>query len=160
MADQNAAAAPVISRSEVQWLGGQAFNAGPEGRQHRIEAGGKGPAPGPVETLLNAIATCSGLDVIDIINKRKTPVEKMSVGVVAERRTEHPRRLMRVEIEYRIDGAGIEREHAERAVRLSFEKYCSVSCSLAPDIVVEAALTLNGEKGEAIRQNVWSPDSA
>jgi putative redox protein len=159
MADQNTtAAAPVISKSEITWLGGQAFNAGPDGRQHRIEAGGKGPAPGPVETLLNAIATCSGLDIIDIIAKRRTPVEKMSVSVAAERRTEHPRRLVRVEIEYRVDGAGIEREHAERAVQLSFERYCSVSCSLAPDIVVEATLTLNGEKGQPVRQSVWKPE--
>jgi putative redox protein len=158
MVDQNATATPVVTSTEVQWLGAQAFNAGNEGRQHRIEAGGKGPAPGPVEALLNAIATCSALDIIDIIAKRRTPVEKMSIGVVGERRTEHPRRLMKLSIEYRIDGAGIERDQAERAMQLSFERYCSVSGSLAPDIVVETSLTLNGEKGQAIRQNVWKPE--
>jgi putative redox protein len=65
---------------------------------------------------------------------------------------------MKLIIEYRVDGAGIEREHAERAMQLSFERYCSVSGSLAPDIVVETSLTLNGEKGQAIRQNVWKPE--
>jgi uncharacterized OsmC-like protein len=62
-----------------------------------------------------------------------------------------------MELEYRIDGAGIEREHAERAIQLSFERYCSVACSMAPDIVFETRLILNGEAGEAKRQKIWSP---
>lgn len=153
---QGAPAGPVISRTEVTWRGEKLFDAGPAGRQHRIDAGAK-EAPGPVETLLSAVATCSSVDIIDIIAKRKTPVERMSVSVTAERRPEYPRRVMRMEIEYRIDGAGIEREHAERAMQLSFERYCSVAASLAPDIVVEARLTLNGESFPATRQKVWAP---
>ncbi len=148
------AVGPVLTRSTATWLGDKAFNAGPAGRQHRIESGGP-DSPGPVEALLGAIATCSGLDVIDIIGKRRTPVEKFSVNVLGERRQEHPRRLMRLEIEYVVDGPGIEREHAERAIQLSFERYCSVSASLASDIVVEASLTLNGEKFPPVRQNVF-----
>jgi len=146
---------PVISKTEVTWRGERLFDAGPAGRQHRIDAGAK-EAPGPVETLLSAIATCSSVDIIDIIAKRKTPVERLSVSVVGERRPEFPRRLMKLQIEYRIDGEGIEREQAERAVQLSFERYCSVAASLAPDIQVEATLTLNGEKGASIPQKVWS----
>jgi putative redox protein len=151
-----APAGPVISRTEVTWRGERLFDAGPAGRQHRIDASAK-EAPGPVETLLSALATCSSVDVIDIIAKRKTPVERLSVSVTAERRAEFPRRVQRIEIEYRIDGAGIERAHAERAMQLSFERYCSVAASLAPDIDVEASLTLNGEKGPAVRQKVWTP---
>lgn len=149
-------AGPVITRTEVTWRGERLFDAGPAGRTHRIDAGAK-EAPGPVETLLNALATCSGIDVIDIIAKRKTPVERMTVHVTAERRPEAPRRVRRVEIEFRIDGAGIERDHAERAIQLSFERYCSVASSLAPDIVAEASLTLNGESFPAVRQQIWTP---
>ena len=150
---------PVISKTEVTWRGERLFDAGPAGRQHRIDAGAK-EAPGPVETLLSAIATCSSVDIIDIIAKRKTPVERLSVSVVGERRPEFPRRLMKLQIEYRIDGEGIEREQAERALQLSFERYCSVAASLAPDIQVEATLTLNGEKGPSIPQKVWSINDA
>lgn len=154
-AQPTAPAGPVITKTEVTWRGERLFDAGPAGRQHRIDAGAK-EAPGPVETLLGAIATCSAVDIIDIIAKRKTPVERFSATVVGERRPEFPRRLMKLHIEYSIDGAGIEREHAERAMQLSFEKYCSVASSLAPDIVVDASLTLNGEKGQAMTQKVWS----
>ncbi|MDB4878364.1 MAG: OsmC family protein [Gemmatimonadetes bacterium] len=149
---------PVLTRTEVVWRGERLFDAGPVGRTHRIDASAK-EAPGPVETLLNAVATCSGVDVIDIIAKRKTPVERMVINVVAERREEFPRRVQRMEIEFRIDGAGIEREHAERAIQLSYERYCSVATSLAPDIVTETKLTLNGESFPAVRQKVWTPST-
>jgi putative redox protein len=148
--------APVITRSEVTWRGEKLFDAGPAGRTHRIDASAK-EAPGPVETLLSALVACSAVDVLDIIAKRKTPVERMTVSIAAERRPEFPRRVQRADIELRIDGVGIEREHAERAIQLSFERYCSVASSLAPDIIIETRLTLNGEPGPQVRQKVWSP---
>jgi putative redox protein len=147
---------PVVSNSAVTWRGDRSFEAGPVGRTHLIDAGAK-VAPGPVETLLNAIATCSGTDILDIIAKRKTPVERMSVVVSAVRRADFPRRVEKLDMEFVIDGVGIEREHAERAIQLSFEKYCSVAASLAPDIETNASLTLNGEKFPAVRQKVWTP---
>jgi len=149
------ASGPVITRSEITWRGDKSFDAGPAGRTHRIDGGAK-QAPGPVETLLNSIAACSSLDVIDIIAKRRTPVERLSVELAADRRPEFPRRVRRVDIEFRIDGAGIEREQAERAIELSFERYCSVVGSLAPDIVWETRLTLNGETGAPVRQKPWT----
>ncbi|MEP6492585.1 MAG: OsmC family protein [bacterium] len=145
-----------VTRTQVTWLGERLFEAGNPGRTHRIDAGAK-EAPGPVETLLNALATCAGVDIVEIIAKRKTPVERMTVHVAGERRPQFPRRLRHVDIEYRIDGAGIEREHAERAIQLSFEMYCSVAASLAPDIVIEARLTLNGESFPAVRMKPWTP---
>src|ERR1044071_8094638 len=100
--------APVITRSEITWRGERSFDAGPAGRTHRIDAAAK-EAPGPVETLLNALVTCSSVDIIDIIGKRKTPVERLTATIAGERRPEFPRRLMHVQIEFTIDGAGIER---------------------------------------------------
>jgi putative redox protein len=52
------------------------------------------------------------------------------------RADEVPARLVGAEILYRISGAGIERTHAERAVALAVEKYCSVRSSLDPAIPI------------------------
>ena len=155
-AKPEAPAGPVISRTEVAWRGERLFDAGPPGRTHRIDAGAK-EAPGPVETLLSAIASCSGVDVIDIIAKRKTPVERMTINVTAERRPEFPRRVQKLQIDFHIDGAGIDREHAGRAIQLSYERYCSVAASLAADIVTHTSLTLNGEAFPPVLQKVWTP---
>jgi putative redox protein len=62
--------------------------------------------------------------------------------------------VLRFDIAYRIDGAGIERQHAERAIKLAIEKYCTVAATLKPDIVIETTLTLNDEEGAPIRQPI------
>lgn len=150
--------APVISRTNVSWTGAHRFVAGPEGRTHEIDADAQ-VAPGPVETLLNALAACSAVDVLDILAKRRTPVQKMSIRVEAERRAQAPRRVLRLLLEFSIDGDAIEPEQAQRAIRLSYERYCSVAASLGADIDVQIGLTLNGKSFPPSTHVVWRPDS-
>jgi putative redox protein len=127
------------------WLGEHRFDAGrPGGVTHRIDASAK-EGPSPVDTLLNALASCTSVDVVDILAKRRTPVESLTVDVHADRADAVPARLTHVRLEYAITGAGIDRVHAERAVQLAVEKYCSVRDSLDPAVPVEWAVTLNGE---------------
>jgi putative redox protein len=148
---------PVITRTRAVWQGEHRFDAGPEGRTAPVDADSK-TAPGPVETLLNAVATCSAVDVLDVLAKRRTPAERLVVNVAATRRTEAPRRVERLDMEFAIDGTGILVEHAERAIQLSFEKYCTVAASLAPDIVAQTTLVLNGERQAPQSRKIWRPD--
>lgn len=148
---------PVITKTRATWRGEHRFDAGPEGRTTAIDADSRS-APGPVETLLSALATCSGVDVLDILAKRRTPPERFVVDVMATRRTEPPRRVQRLEITFQIDGAQIAVEDAERAIQLSFEKYCSVAASLAPDIATETTLVLNGVSQPPRKRTNWKPD--
>ncbi len=155
---ETAAPKPVITSIRAEWRGGQRYEVGKEGGpKSTVDADAK-LAPGPVDTLLAAVASCSGVDIVDILAKRRTPVERFEIVVTAERRPSPPRRVRRLDIEYRIDGAGIEREHAERAIELSFEKYCSVAASLAPDIVTHTTLTLNGESYQPVARKIWTGD--
>ena len=150
---------PVITTTRAVWHGEHRFEAGPEGRSVQVDADAR-TAPGPVETLLNAVATCAGVDVIDILAKRRTPAQRFEVRVSATRRPEAPRRVDRLDIEFHIDGGDVEAEHAERAIALSFEKYCSVAASLAPDIHVESVLVLNGHRFPPRRRQMWRPSEA
>jgi uncharacterized OsmC-like protein len=49
-------------------------------------------------------------------------------------------------MEFRIEATGVDAVHAERAIALSVDKYCSVATSLAPDIALRSVLVLNGER--------------
>jgi putative redox protein len=84
------------------------------------------------------------VDVVDILAKRRTPAEYLSVDVTGERAAAVPARLVRLLLAFTIDGAGIDRSAAERAIDLAVTKYCSVRASLDPAIPVEFTLTLNG----------------
>ena len=129
----------------IAWAGEHQFDAGrPGGPQVRIDADAK-TGPGPVDSLLIALGTCTSVDVVDILEKRRTPVTSLDIEVQAERKQEIPRRVLKAHLVFRIDGAGIERAHAERAVELAVTKYCSVRDSIDPAIPVTWTVVLNGE---------------
>jgi putative redox protein len=147
--------APVTPWS-IRLKEGHVFESGPNQRSHLIDGDSK-VAPGPVETLLGAILACSGVDVVDILAKRRTPVSHFEARIVAHRRAEHPRRVMALDLEYRIDGEGIDSDNAERAIELAFEKYCTVAASLGADIVARSTLILNGHTFESRPRKMWTP---
>ena len=124
------------------WRGEQEFDAAKPGAAPiHIDSHGK-KGPGPMETLLGALAACAATDVVEILAKRRTPARTLEVETIATRVESTPRRLEHVALIFRIAGAGIERVHAERAVELSVNKYCSVRSSLDPAVRVEWALEL------------------
>jgi putative redox protein len=133
-------------RLVAKWVGDHNFDAGrPERPTVRFDGDGR-TAPSPVDGLLASIATCPAVDVVDILAKRRTPVESLEIEVVAERVDTIPRHLKHLTLNFRIGGAGIERVHAERAVELAVTKYCSVISSIRPDVPVEWTIELASEK--------------
>ena len=138
------------SRVRVLWRGDQEFDAGrPGGPMLHLDGHGR-TAQSPPDALLSALAACASVDTVEILAKRKTPVSALRVEVTGERVTTTPRRFEHVLLEFHVDGDGIERPHAERAIDLSISKYCSVRDSLAANIVIEWTLVLNGEPGVLI----------
>ena len=134
------------ARVQISWGGEHRFDGKRQGDfpSIRIDASGK-TGPSPVDTLLMALASCTGVDVVDILEKRRTPVSSLDVDVTGERFNGVPARITRIVMTYRVNGDGVERVHAERAIELAITKYCSVRDSLRQEIPVEWRLVLNGE---------------
>jgi putative redox protein len=121
---------------EVVWEGGKRYRGGKPGGPTLVVDGGREVAPSPVEAMLVALGSCSAIDVVEILEKRRTPATSLSVRVDFARAATPPKRLTAARLVFRVATAS-ERNHVERAVQLSFEKYCSVATSLAPDTVLE-----------------------
>jgi putative redox protein len=134
------------SRVDVKWVGAHLFDFGRKGRPSGRLDGDGATAPSSVDALLGALGSCVSYDVVDILAKRRTPVESLEVAVVARRVDTIPRHLEHVTLNFHIAGAGIERAQAERAVDLAVTKYCSVRSSLRPDVPVEWTIALASEK--------------
>ena len=134
-----------VNQARIVWRGGHRFDAGRNDGgatpTFRIDAGQK-EGPGPVDTLLTALASCTAVDVVDILEKRRTPVEALEVEVEGARAKAVPAKLIGILLKYRMRGAGIERVHAERAIELAVTKYCTVRDSLDPAIPVRWTLEL------------------
>lgn len=129
----------------VAWKGDQRFDAGrPGGATLRLD--GKGESgQSPVDAVLSGLASCVSIDVVEIMTKRRTPASRLEIHVTGERSEGTPRRLVAVHLDFALDGEGIDRDQAMRAVDLGLNKYCSVRDSLARDIIFTWTLTLNGE---------------
>lgn len=142
--EHHAAGRKRVNLVEARWLGDESFVAGHPGRPTiRLDGTGK-TGPGPVEALLCALAACASIDVVQILAKRRTPVEALEVSVEGDRADTVPARLTRIRLHFRIKGSEIEPEQAVRAVMLGVSRYCSVRESLDPAIAISADLELNG----------------
>jgi putative redox protein len=126
----------------VTWNGDQRFDAGRADRSTIRLDGTGATGPSPVDGLLGSLAACAGIDVAEILAKRRTPASSMKIEVIGERVTTIPKRLKHVTLHFQIEGEGIDRENAERAIDLSINKYCSVRSSLREDVPVEWTLEL------------------
>ena len=138
--------APVVKPTitvRATWAGAHLFDTGrPGGPTARFDGAAKA-GQNPVDALVSSLATCVGIDVVDILAKRRTPATALIVDAHAERRATHPRRLERVTLTFRVEGVGVEQSHTERAVELALANYCSVAASLATDIVIETRVEVN-----------------
>ena len=94
--------------------------------------------PGPMDSLLLALAGCMAVDVQVILERSRVPLTGLEVQVTGERAQTHPKRYTRIRLGYRVEGPGKEHQgKVERAISLSEEKFCSVLHSLRPDIEIE-----------------------
>ena len=120
------------------------FRGGPEGGPVVEFDGARETAPSPVDAILIALASCSALDVLEILEKMRTPACALDVQVRFSRAETPPRRLTDVHLQFRVATA-CAHHHVERAITLSLQKYCSVAASLAADVAVSWQAEIIGE---------------
>ena len=90
------------------------------------------PRVGPMEMLLVGLATCTALDVMDILKKKRQVLRDFKIRVRGKQRTDaYPRLYTEFQVEYLLWGESLKTGDVEQAIRLSEEKYCSVGGTLA-----------------------------
>ncbi len=89
-------------------------------------------APSPMELLLLALGSCTGVDVVSVLRKKREQVTAYRVEVSGQRREEHPRSYKRLEVHHIVTGRNISEQSVAKAIKLSEEKYCSVAATLRP----------------------------
>ena len=89
-------------------------------------------APSPMELLLVALGSCTGVDVVSVLKKKREDVTGYRVEVRGQRREEHPRSYRRMEVHHIVTGRKISARSVAQAIELSDQKYCSVAATLRP----------------------------
>ena len=118
-----------MTNARATWIDGRSFNAVADSGHTIVVDGEKAKGNSPVELVLIGLCGCTGYDVVSILQKKREPFTSLEVRAEAERAKDPPSVFTQIKLIYRIGGK-VSRKAAEDAVRLSKEKYCSVSAML------------------------------
>ncbi len=108
-----------------------------------VDAGTEKSANSPVELVLIGLCACSASDVVGILRKKREPFTSLDVRAEAERSDDFPKVFTSIRLVYRVGGK-VTPKAMEDAVRLSEEKYCSVSAMLAKSAKIEVTIEYAG----------------
>jgi putative redox protein len=109
--------------------------------------GGQNSGPQPMEMLLVALASCSGMDIITILRKKRQDITGYELRIHGMRAEEHPKVFLDITVEHIFTGHNIRPEAVERAIELTEERYCGVSAMLGKTAKLKHAFFLF-EEGE------------
>jgi putative redox protein len=121
---------------EVDWVGGKAFQAiADSGHKVIMDAspavGGENRGSRPMEMILMGLGGCSSIDVVMMLEKSRQDVTDCRVVIEAQRAESIPAVFTHINMHFIVTGRGLNAKQVERAVKLSAEKYCSVSIMLS-----------------------------
>jgi putative redox protein len=85
----------------------------------------------PVEMVATALAACTAMDVISILEKKRQSVESYIVSVVAAQRNPYPQVLTTIELLHEVVGPAVTEDAVRRSIELSARKYCPVNAMLS-----------------------------
>jgi len=119
----------MTTEASAVWLDSVRFAAQSSSGHAIVVDGDKKTANSPMELVLIGLCGCTGYDVASILRKKRALFTSLEVRAQAERAVEPPTVYTSIKLTYIVAG-GVSRKAVEDAVRLSKEKYCSVSAML------------------------------
>jgi len=115
----------------VRWVSGRQF-VGMDSNNHAVVLSGEGDPNGlrPSQLLLIALASCTAVDVVEILAKKRKPLSFLEVITSGEHDKEPPWPYRKIHVKYRVAGKNLTEKAVKQAIALSEEKYCSVSATV------------------------------
>jgi putative redox protein len=120
---------PFMTNARATWIEKQRFNGVCDSGHTILVDGDKAAGNSPMELVLIGLCGCTGYDVVSILQKKREPFTSLEVRAEAERAPNPPSVYTGIKLTYRVGGK-VNHKAVEDAVRLSQEKYCSVSAML------------------------------
>lgn len=137
------------STTTVQWLSGKRF-VGIDSTNHSVVLSSKDEGVGvkPSDMLLIALASCTAVDVVEILSKKRLPLASMEIVTTGEQDADPPWTFRKIHLKYRLGGHGLTDKAVEQAIQLSEEKYCSVAATVraTAEITTEFEIICEGDE--------------
>jgi putative redox protein len=128
-------------KTNTVWKTGHQFESTDEENKVQIDAE-RESGINPKAMLLSALASCSGVDVVDILTKMRVDFSGMEIEVEADQTDGQPKVFKDFHMRFRINTADENRDKVIRAIELSLEKYCGVAAMLRKNSEIHYTLEL------------------
>jgi putative redox protein len=122
-----------VSEIRLDWLRDKTF-VGTDSTRHAIviapEGEGNSTGVKPSDLLLLGLASCASVDLVEILNKKRQPPERMEVRVEGIQEDSPPWTFRKIHMHFLFQGPLLQPQAVEQAIRLAEEKYCSVAATI------------------------------
>ena len=135
------------TKATVYFAGNDFFvGVTPSGHAQAIETNSeRGSAATPMELLLIALGSCTGVDVFSILQKKRQKVTDYRIEVTGQRREQLPRSYTQLNVKHLVRGRGISEQAVASAIELSDTKYCSVAATLCGSAKIVSSYEITEE---------------
>jgi putative redox protein len=121
-----------MGQVKVNWQPGGRIFIGTDSTRHSVvlSTTDEGVGMKPSELLLVAVGSCTAVDVVNILEKKRIQLNSLEIQVSGEQDTDPPWTFRKIHIHYKLQGAELTDKAVEQAIQLSEEKYCSASATV------------------------------
>ena len=138
-----------MSTTTLKWLSGKRF-VGIDSTNHSVVLSSKDEGIGvkPSDMLLIALASCTAVDVVEILAKKRMPLDSLEIITDGEQDVNPPWTFRKVHMKFCLQGKGLTEKAVEQAIQLSEEKYCSVAATIrgVAEITTEFEIQKEGDQ--------------
>ncbi|HEV7331763.1 MAG TPA: OsmC family protein [Flavisolibacter sp.] len=121
------------------WKGGTAYESFQNSAKVELNSA---TGISPKALLLTGLAGCSGIDVVEILEKMRVPFANLEIDAEADQTEDHPRVFKTIHLTYKVKTEEENREKIRKAIDLSLEKYCGVAAMLKKNSAIEYAIVI------------------
>ena len=130
-----------MTKTVTRWKQGHEFTSELDGNSIAID-GSRKNGFGPKALLLSAVAGCSGIDVVDILDKMRVSYSGLEITAEADQTTEHPKVFKDIQLTYTVQADAGDEDKIRKAIDLSLEKYCGVAAMLRKNSPIHYTLVI------------------
>jgi putative redox protein len=120
-----------MASTTVRWITGKQF-IGTDSTNHSVvlSTTAEGIGMKPSELLLVALSSCTAVDVVEILEKKKVKIQSLEIEASGEQDADPPWTFRKIHVHYRVSGEGLTEKALAQAIELSETKYCSVASTI------------------------------
>ena len=120
-----------MGTTTVKWIDGKQF-IGIDSTNHSVvlSTPDEGVGIKPSDLLLIALASCTAVDVVEILTKKRATLTHLEISSSAEQDQDAPWAFRKIHLHYKLAGKNLTEKAVAQAIQLSEQKYCSVAATI------------------------------